>query len=82
MNIKQVKANQTELVFEDKDLIVFFSYNTPVACILGGCCGFKQESFYSVTTSKHITQFFNRYLISKADVKEVSQNEIDEMAGR
>lgn len=75
MNLKQVKQNQTELTLND-GRIVFFSYNTPVA-YLKGSHGFRTEKFYSVTTKKHIGQFFDRHFIN--NVTEVFQDDIDAM---
>jgi len=64
MNIQPVGANQTELTIND-NLIIFFSYKTPVACvkrseISGLLEKYKTNQFYSKTTVKHI----NNWLIN------------------
>lgn len=57
MNLTPLKANMTEL--EIGDLTILFSYKTPVACHEAGVGYAKTEKFWSVTTSKHITQWLN-----------------------
>lgn len=59
MNLKPLGANKTELHL-DNGAIVFFSYQTPVAAQLRNGNGFVRTSTkYSVTTSKHITQWLD-----------------------
>ena len=57
MRIKSIKSNMTELHLND-GTIVLFSYETPVAARTD--LGFvRTEERFSVTTSKHITQWLN-----------------------
>ena len=52
MNKAQIgKANQ--YVANHPDGVVFFSYETPVAAIIGGQV-LKTDTWHSVTTSRHI----------------------------
>ena len=60
MNIKSIAANQTEVVLAN-GTTVFVSYKTPVACHVPGKGFFKTAQKWSVTTSKHITQFIARH---------------------
>lgn len=60
MNLKSLKVNQTELRLND--WLVFFSYETPVACQDRKSGMFYQtEKKWSRTTSKHITQWLRFY---------------------
>ena len=80
MKLKQIGANQTELILEDGSQ-VFFSYETPVAVRTESMhCGQNQTRVcvtttkYSQTTSKHI----NKWVANYFDVKmNVPQSEID-----
>lgn len=74
MNLQRIKLNQTEIV--QGDITVFFSYNTPVAFIKGSH-GYRTEKRWSVTTSKHIGQFFNRHYVN--NVTEVFQEDINKL---
>ncbi|MGI9572425.1 MAG: hypothetical protein ACR2L5_03765 [Candidatus Actinomarinaceae bacterium] len=56
MKLRKIKTNQTEITINDKT--VFFSYNTPVAGYDDNGA-FRTDKRFSVTTSKHITQYFN-----------------------
>lgn len=60
MRIKSIGANKTELHL--KDLTLLISYETPVALIRDNLYtkkhGLKTNKFHSVTTSKHINQWF------------------------
>lgn len=51
MKLRVLGPNQTEI--EADSVIVFFSYNTPVAAEVGGRA-FITEFKHSATTSKHI----------------------------
>lgn len=59
MKLKQLAANQTELRFSDGS-VVFVSYETPVAAFIPGSGYYRTTERYSVTTSKHITQWLRR----------------------
>jgi hypothetical protein len=54
MNRRKTAANQSILVMES-GCIVFFSYDTPVAAIIG-TDKFRTNVDYSPTTNKHLTQ--------------------------
>lgn len=55
-------GNQNATVIETNDKIVLFSYETPVAANVDGKL-YKTDKFWSKTTSKHINQFVNNYLV-------------------
>lgn len=76
MKVKPLGANKTELHLND-GTIIFFSYETPVAACLSEGGFIKTDLKYSVTTSKHITQW-----LAGANAKIVSQSEIDILSGR
>lgn len=71
MNIKQIKANQTELHTNDR-AVIFFSYDTPVAAQLAGGGFIRTNMKWSVTTSKHINQW-----LDGVEAKEVDQSVLD-----
>lgn len=61
MKIKSLGKNQTEIT--TARAIVFVSYETPVAALLEDpvtkqFIGFKTDKKWSVTTSRHINQWF------------------------
>jgi len=68
--LKTLGANKTQV--EINGHIVFFSYNTPVAANLKDGGFVRTSTKYSVTTSKHITQW-----LDGAKAKEVPQADID-----
>jgi hypothetical protein len=55
MKLRVMGANQTELEISP-DLIVFFSYNTPVACWYYGRY-YRTAKKHSKTTSRHINDW-------------------------
>ena len=56
MKINSIGSNKTEV--ELKDLKILVSYSTPVSCIrYNGKGAIKTDTFFSVTTSKHINQW-------------------------
>lgn len=68
MNLTPMGSNKTELKLND--WFVFFSYRTPVAAIdrrTGKA--YRTEKKWSVTTSKHITQYFQS--LNKPDAANV-----------
>ena len=65
MYIKSLGANKNELVMNN-DTTILFSYSTPVAAFIPGKGYFKTAEKFSVTTSKHITQWLDG---AKAEVK-------------
>jgi hypothetical protein len=82
MNLRPVGSNQTELQF-GSGTVVFFSYETPVAALVPmiGARGGKKlmltNRFYSVTTSRHISQ----WTIDKTDYdwQSVDPEEIEKL---
>ena len=60
MELHTLAPNRTELHIGHPKTIIFFSYNTPVA-VYTYADGkyYRTEQRYSVTTSKHITQWLN-----------------------
>lgn len=59
MKIKNLGANKTVVSF-DNGTEVFISYETPVAAFISGRGYIKTSKKWSVTTSKHITQWAGR----------------------
>jgi len=72
MNIKNIAPNQTELHTND-GLVIFFSYDTPVAALVKGEY-IKTSTKYSVTTSKHINKW-----LTGVNHSEVSQETINNL---
>lgn len=56
MKLTKLGPNQTEV--ENNGAIVLFSYKTPVAANKDGTF-YRTEKHWSVTTSKHINQWFD-----------------------
>ena len=56
MRLKAIANNQTELHYND-GVILFFSYDTPVAAFIPGESVIATDHFYSTTTSRHISKF-------------------------
>ena len=56
MILRQLGSNQTELSLNNGNSI-FFSYETPVAGYDRNTGYFRTETYYSVTTSRHINQY-------------------------
>lgn len=55
MKLRQIAANQTEI--DMGDVVVFFSYNTPVAANIVGQGFYRTSERYSVATSRHINKW-------------------------
>lgn len=55
MKLNTYGENQTEL--QIRHVAIFFSYNTPVACYIGGMGYFKTSEKHSQTTTKHINKW-------------------------
>lgn len=61
MNLTPLRANMTELQLNNGDLILF-SYRTPVAAYIESeGKWYKTEKKWSVTTSRHINKWADRY---------------------
>ena len=74
MKLKNIGSNQTELA--TNGMVVFFSYETPVAAMLPSGRYVKTSTNYSVTTTKHI----NKWLVGVlGDVETVAQSFIDNL---
>ena len=56
MKIKSIASNMVEY-YDCKGNVVLYSYETPVAAILANNNVIKDETKYSVTTSKHINKW-------------------------
>jgi hypothetical protein len=72
--LKALGANRTQVDINGN--VVFFSYNTPVAANLREGGFVRTDTKYSVTTSKHITQW-----LDGASARTVDQSEIDALLG-
>lgn len=72
--LKSLGANKTQVDINGHT--VFFSYNTPVAANLRDGGFVRTATKYSVTTSKHITQW-----LDGASARTVDQSEIDALLG-
>lgn len=55
------------------DVLILFSYQTPVACKVNGKY-FRTKQFWSVTTSRHINKWLNG-----ADCGEIEQTALDDL---
>ena len=79
MNLKSIAKNQTELTFDlyHGTMIVFFSYDTPVAYVFDRSHAKKTELKYSSTTTRHINSFFNRYDFDGKTVETIPQNKLN-----
>ena len=79
MKVKNYGSNQT--LVEDKGCSVLYSYETPVALIVGGSNrAYKTDRKWSVTTSKHINQWLRKEGFdpkSQDDVVLVPQDTLD-----
>lgn len=73
MKLIPLGANKTELHTNDC-AVIFFSYKTPVAAQLAEGGFVRTSTRYSVTTSKHITQW-----LEGAKAAEVPQSTIDSL---
>lgn len=73
MQIKPIGSNKTELHRADGS-VVLFSYQTPVAAMIAGRGYLRTEQKYSLTTSKHITQW-----LDGINAETVPQAELDQL---
>lgn len=81
MKLKSIAKNQIELSFDlyHGTMTVFFSYETPVAYVYDRAYAKKTEIKYSVTTTKHINKFFDRYGFNGKTVETIPQKQIDKI---
>ena len=57
MKLKKISLNETEILLNEKTpVIVFFSYNTPVAAKVG-VKYYRTEEKHSQTTSRHLNRW-------------------------
>lgn len=70
---RQIGSNMTEV--EHGDLTVLYSYETPVA-FLGPVGGYVTDKFWSNTTSRHISKFFQRHGYDKRGAKKIPQDDL------
>jgi hypothetical protein len=71
---RQIGSNMTEV--EHGDLIVLYSYETPVA-FLSPRGGYVTDKRWSVTTSKHIAKFFDHHGYDRKGAFKVPQEDIE-----
>ncbi len=74
MKIRQVGPNQTELHL-GSGVVVFFSYETPVAAHVAGTGFVRTSTHFSTTTSRHINKW-----LDGAKAVEVEQSFIEGLA--
>lgn len=67
MKLNVIGPNQNEIE-KGNGVIVFFSYNTPVAVFIPGTGALCTDQKYSKTTSKHVNQTVERWGCSRQDV--------------
>jgi hypothetical protein len=67
MKLKRLGASSTE-VYLSEDIVILFSYETPVACRIAGRGFFKTSQYYSKTTAKHIGAWLARRDRASADM--------------
>ena len=75
MRLKPIGSNMTELSVGDYTFL--FSYDTPVAYNKHGHGFYRTNTFFSVTTSRHINKW-----LDGVDAAEVSQAHIDALLKR
>ena len=80
MKIKSIAAHQTEITLSN-GTIIFVSYETPVAAFVAGRGVLRSETFYSRTTSKHVTTWIEDTFSSHVTVTTVSQVELESLLG-
>jgi len=72
LKINPVGKNQTEL--HTDSMIIFFSYQTPVACNILGQGAYKTSEKHSVTTTKHVNKW-----LAGAEAAEKDQSFFDNL---
>lgn len=73
MKLKRIKK-QNAIVLSNNGVEVLFSYETPVAAFIPGQGYIRTETFWSVTTSRHINQW------TGPDATRVPQAELERLA--
>lgn len=77
MDIKQLGSNQTLLITNHGDEVLF-SYETPVAGLSHKIGWFRNNHIYSKTTNKHINKYLNKN-VGKNNVSLLTLIEIEIM---
>lgn len=72
--LKSVGSNQTTLTVGD--VVVFFSYETPVAAFVTGLGWIRTDKKYSKTTTKHINNWCGRSasIVPQAHINSLLEN--------
>lgn len=78
MKLRKLGENMTEVQLSN-DLMVLFSYNTPVASFQSAEGGKKTSKKWSRTTSKHINKWFNILGCNAKNMNEVEQEYFDNL---
>lgn len=76
MKLKKLGNNETLIVYNN-GIEILFSYETPVAGHIIGEGYFKTDTYYSVTTSKHINKYLKDF---KDSAKVIRSGDIEDMA--
>lgn len=77
MKLNPIGANQNEV--EIKNVLVLFSYKTPVAVRHGDGTFSKTSKKWSVTTSKHINSWLRGFGLEPDKVHTISQEYLDSL---
>jgi len=75
MKLRNIGSNQTELEI-GQDVLVFFSYQTPVAAFIPDQGYIRTNHKWSRTTSKHVNKWLRGYAAT-----EVDQSILDTLVG-
>ena len=75
MKLKSLGANQREV--EIGDMLVFFSYKTPVAVRLSDGRFKRTDKRWSVTTTRHINSWLRSFGVEPGMVSSITQDEIN-----
>ncbi len=66
MKLRKIASNVTEITLANS-VTLLFSYNTPVAVHIPGEGYYRTSKKWSVTTSKHITQWAGKKVTAEKD---------------
>lgn len=72
--IERVRRTAATIYRFDDGREVLFSYNTPVAGYMPGFGYFKTDTFWSVTTSRHINAYLREH--NPSDVQVLTQEQV------
>jgi hypothetical protein len=82
LKLRSIAKNQTEVATTDnngRDVLVLFSYETPVAAHIEGPGYMRTEVHHSATTSRHINKWLSDNGATMAKVETVPQWILDEL---